>query len=118
MKKNPLLPYKFWDEQSLGTDATSSVFDIRYQDNITFQLICSGTPSGVFYVQGCNNYETSPMGTGIDAGDWVDIASATVVTADDVILDGNQLGFHFVRIFYDRTASTGTVTGYVTGKQV
>lgn len=118
MNKKPLLPFQFWDQQSLGADATSSVTDIRYQDNITFQLNVTGSPVGQFIVQGCDDYSAAPFGSLIDAGTWVDIVTADVNGADQIIFDGNQIGFHYIRIFYDRTSGTGAVDGYVTGKQV
>lgn len=120
MKKNPLLSYQFWENVDLSQDQTSTVIDIRYQDNITAQVNMSGAPNGTLYVQGSNDYKAAPFGAPINSGTWINISDAVAVVSasGNIVLEGNQLGCHFVRFFWDFSSGTGTANGFVVGKQV
>jgi hypothetical protein len=123
-RKSNLTPYQFITSASLGADYTSTVIDIRFQDNVAMHLIWTGDAVGPFKVQGSLNYIPPPVpgGTPVNAGDWVDLTldpePAAAGSDDSVLIDLNQLSFTYIRVFFDRTSGTGTANGWVAGKQV
>lgn len=119
-RNNPLPPCSVAEALDLSTDQTSDVTGIIYQDNIVYQASLTGAPVGVLYVQGSVDYSPgSPQSAApFNAGNWVNITSATISSADDVIFDLNQIPTPFIRLFYDRTSGTGAMTALVAGKKV
>jgi hypothetical protein len=123
-RKNTLPVFHLIQAESMGADITSQVVDIRYMDNVALQLVWTGDAVGPFEVQGSLDFVPPPQpgGTPVNAGTWVDLtlspAPAAAGSADSALIDLNQLSFPFVRVFFDRTSGTGTLNGYVSGKQV
>lgn len=118
---NTLPPYPVFSAVDLSTDQTSDVTAILNQDNVVYQCTLSGSPAGVLYVQGSvNHVPPPPIGSKPAAdGDWVNITSATIAGADDVIFDLNQLPVPYIRLFWDASGgSTGSGDALVSGKKV
>lgn len=109
-RKNVLLPYELFDDADMSGDLTSAVTTIQWLDNICFQLVWTGNPTGTFDLQGSVNYNAN---TGV--GTWTSVtlspAIAAAGTADNALLDLNQLSFPFVRIVY---TTTGIEDGSIT----
>jgi hypothetical protein len=109
--KNVLTPYRLVNAESMGADVTSSSFDITYTDNIGIQLIFTGTPTGNFYVQGT-----------IDESNWSNLSFDATPTAagagDTHLLNISLAPYKKLRVFYDRTSGTGSLTVYVMAKSI
>jgi hypothetical protein len=107
--KNIIKPYKLVDAVSMGADVTSASVDVKYSDNIGVQLVFTGTPTGNFYVQGT-----------IDGDTWTALDFGTIPTATgadgDHLLNMNNLPYQKIRIFYDRTSGSGSLTVWVMAK--
>lgn len=116
----PLEPYPVFTAADLSADATSEVTGIKYQDNICYQCSLTGAPVGILYVQGSIDYVPGAYNTSPprNAGNWVNITSATISAADDVIFDLNQIPLPYIRLFYDSTSGSGAIDAIVAGKKV
>jgi len=119
--KNFLPPFKIYNAVALTANQTSTVTDIRYLDNISIQLIATGTPTGTFAVQISNDYLAS-NGTVVNAGTWNALTLPSTPTlsgaASNIFLELNQLGGAYIRVVYTFSAGTGTLNGYITGKAI
>jgi hypothetical protein len=109
--KNIIKPYKLVDAESMGADITSNSVDVKYSDNIGVQLVWTGSPVGNFYVQGT-----------IDGSTWTALDFGTIPTsggaAGDHLLNMNNLPYQKIRVFFDRTSGTGSLTAWVMAKTV
>lgn len=109
-RKDVLLPYQLFDDVTMQTDLTSAVITIQYLDNVAIQLAWTGNGTGTFEVEGSTNYNSRTPTDAI----WTSIAlnpiPAASGTADDALLDLNQLSFPYVRLTYDSTFLSGSVT--------
>ena len=101
---------------------TSSVVEIRNQDNVGIQLSWTGTPVGTFAVQISINHAQDASGNVTVAGDWVTLtlspSIAAAGTPDSAIIDLNQMSASYIRVVYTRTSGTGTLNAYITAKGV
>lgn len=108
-----ILDSYFIQSGSLAADYTSSTINILYLDNIGIQLVWTGTPTGTFIIQVSNDNTTwgtlSPTSPStISAGG----------SASDAEISLNQLPWKYLRVKYTRSSGTGTLQGYITGKEV
>jgi hypothetical protein len=101
-RKNVLVPYKLFEDQSLNASFTSPVTNIQYLDNVAIQLNWSSTTAEGFF-----SIEVS-----LDNLNWVPLAlsaAPTVLQDSDVIfLDLNQLATSYIRVSYTKTAVGAT----------
>ncbi len=117
--KNFLIPFKIINAGDMSSATlTSAVTDIRYLDNVCIQCIATGAPVGRFDVQASADYAISSTGAVVSTGNWVTMDTASIVAADDVLFDLNQLSFPFIRLLYTKTSGTGTLNAYITAKAV
>lgn len=118
--KNILRKYQILTAQSISASFTGATpVNIQYLDNIAIQLnITTSDGIGTFLVQASIDYDPNTH----DSGNWVNLVlspSPTVASANNVILlDLNQLSFPWIRVSYSRTSGTGTVSGFISGKEV
>lgn len=99
---------------------------IKYADNCSYQIVFNaGGSIGTFSVQASNDYAISePSNLVTNAGDWVDLSLGGGVpfsagTADDIIIDLNQLPFNAIRLSYtSATPGTSVCNVYLITKQV
>ena len=109
--KNIIKPYHLIVDESMGADVTSDPVDVTYSDNVGIQLIFTGTPTGVFYVQGT-----------IDGTNWSNLSfdsTPSASGADDThLLNMTQIPYRKIRVFYDRTSGTGTLNAHVMAKTI
>jgi hypothetical protein len=117
--KNSTKPYLWLDATSMGADITSEPTDVRYTDNIGIQLIFTGTPAGLFYVQGSIDplAETDPASAA-----WSNLAFSTTPEATGAagnhLINLNQIPYTKIRLFYDRTSGSGALTAYVVKRAI
>jgi hypothetical protein len=112
-----------------GTSLSASFFSpatvIRYGDNVSYSLAVFTTNSiGTFSVQVSDDYAVSPDNSSIiNPGTWITLTLSgipSVASANDQIgIALNQVPYFAIRLAYtSTTAGTGTVTAYITDKQV
>lgn len=118
--KNALLPYHLVVAQSMAGDVTSDPTNIQYTDNCCIQANFTGTPTGVFAVQGSVDHaEYALTHEVLVTGNWVTITTGSASgSAGLVLFDLNQLSFPWVRLIYTRTSGTGTLDAYIGSKAV
>lgn len=124
-RKNVLKPFHCFVNASMtGTSTvTSSVTNIQFLDNVSIQLQWTGTPNGTFSVQGSLDYAVNEV-TGVvqNAGTWIEVTLPTTPiaagVAGEILIDTAMLSFPWIRIQYTNTSSTGTLNGYISGKEV
>lgn len=118
--KNVLPPYHAIIAQSMAADITSPVSNIQYLDNCMIQLNFTGTPTGTFDVQVSEDYRF--QGDPSNTGNWVSLPLAPAPlasgSADQIVLDLNQLPGPWIRVVYSRTSGTGTLDMYITAKMI
>lgn len=122
MSYNLLLPVTMVSSVSMATSITSSVLEIKEQDNVGIQMIWTGTPTGTFSVQVSINYQRDINGNVTNAGTWTSIplspAIAAAGSADNAYVDLNQLSAPYIRVVYTRSSGTGTLNVLGIGKGV
>lgn len=106
----------------MAASVTSAAVNIQYLDNVGIQLVWTGTPSGTFAVQFSLDFEKDSLGNILNAGTWTAIDLDDVPTASgsagNWYLDMNQISSPWIRIVYTRASGTGSLSAYVTGKEV
>ena len=110
-RKNVLPIYKIFDEVSLATDQTSPTTNIEFLDNCCIQLVWTTSNAiGTFYIE-----------VSMDGDHWsaIDITSPTIAGASDhCLLDLVFLAAPKIRVRYDATSGTGTLTGFISAKML
>lgn len=101
---------------------TSLPTNIQFLDNVCFQLVWTGTPTGTFSIQGSLTHQQDSLGNVSNVGTWDNIslspAPVAVGSAGDILIDMNQLSFPWIRVVYTKTSGTGTLTATVGGKML
>lgn len=121
--KNILTPFQNIVSGDMSqASITSSVTTIQYLDNIGVQLNFSGSPVGTFAIQVSADYKQDANGNVMNAGNWIPVTLSPAPVASgspgQIYLDLNQLSSPYLRVVYTKTSGTGTLQGYVTGKEV
>jgi len=122
-RKTVLIPFKLVSGQSMASTVTSAAVNVQYLDNIAFQAIFTGTPTGTFSVQVSLDHQENFVGTGVvTPGTWTNLTLSPVPAATgaagSVVIDLNQISAPWVRLVYTPTSGTGTLNAYVSGKQL
>lgn len=121
-RKNILKPFQIITNGDMSTASiTSRVTSIQYLDNICIELFWTGSPVGTFAVQGSLDYAQDEFGNVTNTGHWVPMAlnpSPSTAAGSPILIDMNQLSFPYIRVIYTKTSGTGTLQGYVGGKQL
>lgn len=105
-------------ELDLSADATSQATNVQFSDNIGIQLVWTGSsPSGEVLIQSSNDYDPIK-----NTGTWtnLDFGVPILITGNsgNHIININLVPFAWIRLFYDRTSGTGTMTSTLVMKQV
>lgn len=122
MAYNILTPVTVLSDASMGTDLTSAVVEVKYQDNVGIQLHWTGSPVGDFSVEVSSDYKEDTNGNVENAGHWIALPLSPAITAagsaDDAYIDINQTSAQYIRVMYARTSGTGVLTAIIVGKAV
>lgn len=111
----------------MTTTLTSNAVGIQFMDNISMQMVWTGSPTGAFAVQGSLDYKQLAPGGVIpptieNAGTWTAItlspSPAATGSSGDWLLDLNQLSFPWIRIVYTPVSGSGNLNVTVAGKEV
>lgn len=122
-RKNVLLPYNIVDAVSMGADITSKPINTQFLDNIGVQIKWTSSDAvGVIEIQGSNNCKVDGNGAYV-SGDFYALTFSPSLTQPasnngGYLVNINQFPYSFLRVFYDRTSGTGTLSVVVTGKEI
>lgn len=117
--KNALTPYHVINAVSMGATITGAAVNIQYLDNISIQLIFTGSPVGTVSLEGSLSYAQSSTGAVINAGTWTPLGVTYAISAaGDLLIDLNEMSFPWIRIKYTRSSGSGTLDGYISGKAI
>lgn len=124
-RKNVVL-HKVATAQSMATSFVSIPTIIRYLDNCAYQINMTGNSStGTFTVEGSLDYAVNEANDDapVRAGNWVTLTlSGNPVaggSADQILIDLNQLPFNAIRLRYTSTvAGTGSCDIYLMARQI
>lgn len=111
MQKNVLRPIAIITAGDMSGSLTSSVTNINFLDNIGIQLIFTGSPTGTFSVE-VSNDNTSWTALSLSP------APAASGSAGNQYIDLNQLSAAWIRTKYTRTSGSGSLTAYLSAKEV
>jgi hypothetical protein len=108
--------WKPLDAVSMSTDQTSEITDIKNLDNVGYIISWAGaSPVGTVTVEVSNDKEDEPtIWHELDFGASIEITGNS--GSHDINI--NQLPFSKIRIKYNRTSGSGTLTAAMTMKQV
>jgi hypothetical protein len=122
MSYNLLVPFHIITNASMATSVTSSVVEIKLQDNIGIQLQWTGTPGGTFSVQVSMDYFLDINNNVVNAGTWTTIPLTPPVVASgspgNAYIDMNQLSAPYIRVVYTAASGAGTLNGFIIAKGV
>lgn len=122
--KGALLPFHVVNAVSMAATITSSPTNVQYLDNVVYELSwpSTGSPNGTFAVQASEDYQVSSTGTVTNSGTWVPLTLSSTITAtgsaDQALIDLNQIPFSWIRLVYTRSSGTGTLDVFVSGKSL
>lgn len=101
------------------TDTLTSIpMNIQFIPGISFDIIWTGTPTGVFNVQVSNTYTQNPDGTTANAGNWTVLPTSSFSgtyptpsgSADNGFLDVVGTEACWIQIVYIPSGGSGTLT--------
>lgn len=107
-----------WSNTALTADRTTTAEWLGHIMAYSITVVVSGgtAPTGTFYVQASND-DTERAA---DVSNWVSLEDIEIAITDNGTymwnIDG--AGYKWVRVFYDFTSGTGTVSGRINGKGV
>lgn len=111
--------YTLINAVSMAGDITSATIDARYYDHVDIELVATGTPTGSFFVDCSLN---QPMPPAVAAPTWIAIslspAPAVTGAASNIMIELLPTGCLFLRVRYVAGSGSGTLTAYVSEKQI
>jgi hypothetical protein len=123
--KTFIKPYKVLSSGDMSQSSlTSSITSIQGVDNVVYQFIFTGTPTGVFTIEVSTDYApgVGPNSEPANPGHWVTlpVTPALVASGTDgsVFVDLNQMGSPYIRAVYTRTSGTGVLNIIITAKAI
>lgn len=109
-----------WSNTALTADRTTTAHWLGHIMAYSITAVVSGgtAPTGTFYVQASN--DDYPPEKASSVGNWVSLEDIEVAITDNGTFMWNVdgAGYKWVRLFYDFTSGTGTVSGRINGKGV
>ena len=108
---------RYIDAVTMGADVVGSAINVMGLRDFSFQAAWTGTPTGVWRVQVSNDGPADQTGL-TPSGNlgWTDltltsamIAAYPAGAAGDFLFEFRDMAVNFVRFWYDRTSSTGSL---------
>lgn len=122
MSYNLLEPQQIITNGSMAGNLTSTIMEVKQQDNIGIQLNWTGTPVGTFTVLVSMDHVRDIYQNVLVAGNFISLPLSPAITAsgsgDIAYIDLNQLSAAYVEVIYTRTSGTGTLNAFITAKGV
>ena len=123
--KTFIKPFKVLHNGDMSQSSlTSAITSVQGVDNIAYQFIFTGTPTGTFTIEVSADYApgVGPNSAPINAGHWdtLPVTPAMVAAGGDgsVFLDLNQMGCPYIRVKYTRTSGAGVLDVIITAKAI
>ena len=123
--KTFIKPFKVLSSGDMSqASLTSAITAVQMVDNISYQFVFTGTPTGTFTIQVSADYApgTGPNSEPINPGHWdtLPITPALLALGTDgsIFVDLNQMGCPWIRAVYTKTSGTGTVDMFITAKAI
>lgn len=122
MSSRPLLaPFSVITNGDMSGNLTSIPTIIQMLPGVSYSLVWTGTPTGIFSLQGSNDYAfNSVSGHIINPGTWNDlplsVSPAAAGVADNGLIEVLLSNVYAVRVVYTFTAGTGVLNAVVVGK--
>lgn len=120
--KNVLRTWHALTDVSMATNVTSGGTNIQFLDNISIQLNFTGTPTGTFDIQVSNDFEQDSQGAIVHVGNWISLplnpTPSAAGSADQIIIDVNQVSQPWMRMVYTAASGTGTLNMYISAKTI
>lgn len=123
--KQVFKPYKVISNGDMSQSSlTSSYTNIQGLDNVGYQVVFTGAPTGTFSVQISMDYQpgTSPNAEPVNAGNWVSLPLSPAIIAsgsgDVAYIDLNQMSAPWIRLVYTRTSGSGTLNAFIVAKAI
>lgn len=114
-----------WDAIVAGDmsgNITSPVTNVQFLDNISIQLNFTGTPTGTFDVEVSVNHEQDSQGVVTESGNWVALplnpAPVASGSADQIIIDLNQISQPWIRVVYTAGSGSGSLNMIISAKMI
>lgn len=105
---------------SLAASTTSVITNIKMISICSYSLSWTGTPTGEFTVEVCNDYVPADSKIPAQTGNWVTIPLSEQVLANgdsgSAYIDIDTIGCTWIRLRYTRSSGTGSVTAFIGGK--
>lgn len=121
-RKNALPKFQNITAADMSANFTSVISSIEFTDNICIELICTGTPTGQFFVEASSDYSQDGFGNVTNAGNWgaLNLSTTLVISgsATNFFGDCNQLSWPWIRVRYAATSGSGTCNGFIGGKMI
>ncbi len=114
-RKSVVLPFKAVDGGDMSSDITGTATDVTYLDNVGYQVIFTGTPTGTFSVEGTIDGENW---TALSIRDADNLEPSASGSAGSLMINLNQIPYRSVRPVYTATSGSGSLTIIVLCKTV
>lgn len=90
------------------TGVVGNVYDAIRISGGSIQIITAGTAEGSFALQGSNVIrKDSEVDYTTDNGNWVTVDTSSVIAGGTCLLNLEDFGFRFLRLFFTNTSGTG-----------
>lgn len=107
--KRVLNPFVSLENGDMSGNLESEVTNIATIDNVSIQLVWTGTPTGSFYVDGS-----------ADGANWTPLSLSPAPIASGAagnwLIDMTQLSFLHIRVRYVASSGSGSLTVTIAGK--
>lgn len=126
--RTTLRPYAVIDSGDMAADITSSATVLQSISGVSYTLSWTGsTPIGTIAVEGSNDYSLNPDGSVDNAGTWIPIyisvnggaaAANAAITGNtgSALIEILKTTVYAIRLFYDATSGTGSLTAVINGR--
>lgn len=108
-------PFQVVTSGDMSSDITGEETTVTFTDNVGFQVVWIGTPTGTFSVEGTIDGITW---TALDVRDADGNPPNAAGAAGSLLININQLPYDKVRLKYDATSGSGTLQAYNMTKSV
>lgn len=122
MSRKNILKYVMIDNQdgSVSFDTKSTPTCIDYQDNLSFQILWTGTLQGQLKVFVSNDKVDPKLGQQVTNWSELDFGTSIILDSSnsDIIININQNPFSFIALEWNALSGTGNIFAQLTSRMV
>lgn len=114
--KDTIIPIPIIANGNMAANISSTIVKIQGFDNLGFQLVYTGSPTGTFNIgisQDQKNWTILPDALFSPAGPITAIGAG-----DDVFIDLNQMGAAYIQLYYTAGSGSGSLSALLTAKLI